>query len=127
MRRRRSVPGDVDELGDAAKPGVIAGVIRTVAELLARHEQRGLRVRRPTAGEGGGRGGVVVRLHGGVQEGVLLLAGSGVSGGSSLDRTAAVAAGHRLRLSHATSPALGALTTCVGHEVGGAAGRAEEQ
>ena len=79
-------------------------------------------------GEGGGCGGAAVRPHGGVQGGVLLLAGSGVGGGSSLGLgAAAIAAGHWLHLSHAASPALGALATCVGHGVGGAEGGAEER
>ena len=128
MRRRQSIPGDVDELGDAAKPGVVAGVSWTVADQLARHEQCGLRVRRPMVGEGGGHGGVAICLHGGVQGGVLLLAGSGVDGGSSLGfGAAAIAAGHRLRLGHAASPALSVLATCVRHGTSGAEGRAEEQ
>ena len=63
----------------------------------------------------------------GVQGGVLLLAGSGVGGGGFGFGTAAIAAGHRLRLSHSASPALGALATCIGQGVGGAEGGAEEQ
>lgn len=38
---RRGFSGNVDELGDAAKSGIVARVRRTVAEQLARHEQHG--------------------------------------------------------------------------------------
>ena len=74
-----------DELGDVAKPSVVAGVGRAGAEQLSRHEQCGLRVWRPAAAEGRrGHGGANVGLHRGVHGGVQLLMGGKVSGGSGL-------------------------------------------
>ena len=37
----RGFSGNVDKLDDAAKPGVVARVRRTLAEQLARHEEHG--------------------------------------------------------------------------------------
>ena len=83
-----------DELGDVAKPSVVAGVGRAGAEQLSRHEQCGLRVWRPAAAEGRrGHGSANIGLHRGVHGGVLLLEGSGV-GGSSGRGIGRVLAGH---------------------------------
>ena len=46
----RGLTGGVDELGDVGEPVIVEVVGRAIAQELACHKQRNLRVRRPVAG-----------------------------------------------------------------------------
>lgn len=114
VRGHRGVACGVDELGDAAEPGVIAGVGGAVAQELACHEQRGLRSRRISTSKRRGRGGVAIRLHGRVEGGRLLLPRSGV-GSDAGGAASTVVAGDGLCLGHPGSSARVVLAASVGH------------
>ena len=83
--RHRSLADGIDELGDVAEPVVVEVVGGAITQELARHEQRSLRVRRPTASMGGrcrGRSGrwsrgAAITPHGRWQRQILLLASIG--------------------------------------------------
>lgn len=85
---RGGAPSGADELGDAVQPVLVEVVDRAVAQELACHEQRGLRVYGSAASvrrrAGWGQrwsGGAAIPLHGGVQRGCLLLISRRTDGG----------------------------------------------